>query len=219
MMADTVSLTVDGQTVVAPAGATLLDAARIAGAEVPTICYDPRCAPNGLCRMCVVDVQGARVLQAACVTRATTGMTVTTTSPRVARARRTLLELMASANDLSDAPGLQAQIAETGADPARFADGATRDPAVIRDNPMFIRDYAKCILCWRCVQVCAEDAQYAFAINFDGRGFDTRIATFYDKPLPETACVFCGQCVGVCPTGALKPMRAWELERADAATP
>lgn len=65
---------------------------------------------------------------------------------------------------------------------------------------MFVRDYAKCILCWRCVQVCADDAQYAFAINFDGRGFDTRIATFFDKPLPETTCVFCGQCVGVCPS-------------------
>ncbi len=137
-MADTVSLTLDGQTVVAPAGATLLDAARIA---------------------------------------------------------------------------------ETGADPARFVGVAARDLAVIRDNPMFVRDYAKCILCWRCVQVCAEDAQYTFAINFDGRGFDTRIASFYDKPLPETTCVFCGQRVGVCPTGALKPMRAWELEQADSATP
>jgi len=73
---------------------------------------------------------------------------------------------------------------------------------------MYIRDYAKCILCWRCVQVCAEDAQYTFAINFEGRGFETRIGTFFDKPMPETTCVFCGQCVGVCPTGALKPKRS-----------
>jgi predicted molibdopterin-dependent oxidoreductase YjgC len=77
---------------------------------------------------------------------------------------------------------------------------------------MYIRDYSKCILCWRCVQVCADDAQFTYAINFRGRGFDTGIATFFDKPMPETTCVFCGQCVGVCPTGALKPKREALLE-------
>ncbi len=70
---------------------------------------------------------------------------------------------------------------------------------------MYVRDYAKCVLCWRCVQVCAEDAQYTYAINFTGRGYETQIGTFFDRPMPETTCVFCGQCVGVCPTGALKP--------------
>jgi predicted molibdopterin-dependent oxidoreductase YjgC len=78
---------------------------------------------------------------------------------------------------------------------------------------MYLRDYAKCVLCWRCVQVCAEDAQYTYAINFSGRGFETQIGTFFDKPLPETTCVFCGQCVGVCPTNALKPKREWLLEQ------
>jgi predicted molibdopterin-dependent oxidoreductase YjgC len=78
---------------------------------------------------------------------------------------------------------------------------------------MYIRDYSKCVLCWRCVQVCAEDAQYTFAINFEGRGFNTRIGTFFDKPMPETTCVFCGQCVDVCPTGALKSKRQWLFER------
>jgi NADP-reducing hydrogenase subunit HndD len=77
---------------------------------------------------------------------------------------------------------------------------------------MYIRDYSKCILCWRCVQVCAEDAQFTYAINFKGRGFDTGIGTFFDKPMPETTCVFCGQCVGVCPTGALKSKREALLE-------
>ena len=67
--------------------------------------------------------------------------------------------------------------------------------------------------CWRCVQVCAEDAQYTFALSFDGRGFETQIGTFFDLPMPETSCVFCGQCVGVCPTGALKPRREWFLEQ------
>ena len=84
---------------------------------------------------------------------------------------------------------------------------------MIDDNPMFVRDYAKCVLCWRCVQVCAEDAQYTFALSFDGRGYETQIGTFFDKPMPETTCVFCGQCVGVCPTGALKPRREWLLEQ------
>jgi predicted molibdopterin-dependent oxidoreductase YjgC len=78
---------------------------------------------------------------------------------------------------------------------------------------MFIRDYSKCILCWRCVQVCAEDAQYTYAIQFSGRGFDSRINTFYELPLLSTTCVVCGQCLGVCPTGALKPRREWLLEQ------
>ena len=73
--------------------------------------------------------------------------------------------------------------------------------------------YTKCILCWRCVQVCANDAQYVFALNFSGRVFGTHIATFYDRPMPATTCVFCGQCVGVCPTGALKTKREWLLEK------
>ena len=84
---------------------------------------------------------------------------------------------------------------------------------MVDDNPMYVRDYAKCILCWRCVQVCAEDAQYTFALNFSGRGFETQIATFFDRPMPESTCVFCGQCVGVCPTNALKPRREWLLEQ------
>ena len=88
-----------------------------------------------------------------------------------------------------------------------------RERPVIDDNPMYVRDYAKCILCWRCVQVCADDAQYTFALNFDGRGFETQIGTFFDRSMPETTCVFCGQCVGVCPTGALKPRREWLLQQ------
>ncbi|MEO6063698.1 MAG: 2Fe-2S iron-sulfur cluster-binding protein [Thermoflexales bacterium] len=218
-MPDTVHLTIDGHGIETAHGATVLEAARAAGAEIPTLCYDPRCAPNGLCRMCVVESQGARLLQAACVTRAVDGMTITTESPRIIRARKTVLEMLAASTDLSETPDALAQIAETGADITRFAGGRVRRPPVIADNPMFVRDYAKCILCWRCVQVCADDAQYAFAINFDGRGFDTRIGTFFDKPLPETSCVFCGQCVGVCPSGALKPLRAWELEQRDSAAP
>ncbi|HEY4721009.1 MAG TPA: 4Fe-4S binding protein, partial [Anaerolineae bacterium] len=129
------------------------------------------------------------------------------------RSRRTILEMLGSTVDLSDAPEIQPMLADYQADLHRFDGDKRREPAMIDDNPMFIRDYAKCILCWRCVQVCAEDAQYTFAINFEGRGFETAIGTFFDKPLPETTCVFCGQCVGVCPTGALKPKREWLLEQ------
>ena len=83
---------------------------------------------------------------------------------------------------------------------------------VFDDNPFFLRDYSQCINCWRCVQVCAEDAQYAFALTFNGRGFETTIGTFMGQGMTNTTCVFCGQCVGVCPTGALKPKRQSLLE-------
>jgi predicted molibdopterin-dependent oxidoreductase YjgC len=75
-----------------------------------------------------------------------------------------------------------------------------------------VRDYSQCVLCWRCVQVCADDAQYTFALSFEARGFHTRISTSFDMPMPESSCVFCGQCVGVCPTGALKPKIEFGLE-------
>jgi NADH dehydrogenase/NADH:ubiquinone oxidoreductase subunit G len=121
--------------------------------------------------------------------------------------------MLDSAVDLSEAPEIQKLIEDYRADRSRFVDGKRRNPAVLDDNPMYIRDYSKCILCWRCVQVCADDAQFTYAINFKRRGFDTSIGTFFDKPMPETTCVFCGQCVGVCPTGALKPKRETLLER------
>jgi NADH dehydrogenase/NADH:ubiquinone oxidoreductase subunit G len=140
-------------------------------------------------------------------------MEVSTATTRVTRSRRTILEMLDSAVDLSEAPEIQKFAAEYSADSSRFSDGKKRAQPVHDDNPMYIRDYDKCILCWRCVQVCADDAQFTFAINFKGRGFETGIGTFFDKPMPETTCVFCGQCVGVCPTGALKPKREALLEQ------
>jgi len=135
----------------------------------------------------------------------------------VKRSRRTILEMLDSAVDLSEAPEIQVMIGEYAADRTRFEGGEVREHPVLDDNPMYLRDYSKCILCWRCVQVCADDAQYTYAINFSGRGFETSIGTFFDKPMPETTCVFCGQCVGVCPTGALKPKRERLLQ--DGRTP
>jgi NADH dehydrogenase/NADH:ubiquinone oxidoreductase subunit G len=208
-----ISLTIDDQVINAPEGTSILKAASQAGIIIPTICFHDFCTSNALCRICVVEVEGSRTLVPACVAKVTTGMKVRTRSQRIDNSRRTLLEMLASSVDLTEAPEILAYMQEYNADTGRFPDAERRSPTVIDDNPMFIRDYAKCILCWRCVQVCANDAQYAFAINFTGRGFETQIGTFFDRPLAETSCVFCGQCVGVCPTGALKPKRQWLLEQ------
>jgi len=211
-MAD-VTLTIDGISVTVPAGTTILKAAEKLGRPVPTICYHDHCTANGLCRICVVEVDGVKPLLPACLSPVSDGMKVSTSSARTERSRRTILEMLDSAVDLSEAPEIQKLIEDYRADRSRFVDGKRRNPAVLDDNPMYIRDYSKCILCWRCVQVCADDAQFTYAINFKRRGFDTSIGTFFDKPMPETTCVFCGQCVGVCPTGALKPKRETLLER------
>lgn len=211
-MDQTVTLLIDDQAVTVPGGTTIHKAAKSLGLDVPTVCYHDHTTSNALCRVCVVDVEGQRLLQPGCIVQAADGMIVKTRSERVDRSRRTIIEMLGSAVDLSDAPEIQVMAAEYHADFNRFA-GERREQPVIDDNPMFIRDYSKCILCWRCVQVCAEDAQYAFAINFEGRGFETSIGTFFDKPMPETTCVFCGQCVGVCPTGALKSKREYLLEQ------
>jgi NADH dehydrogenase/NADH:ubiquinone oxidoreductase subunit G len=202
-----ITLTIDNQPVTVPAGTTILKAAQQLGEAIPTICFHDHCTANGLCRMCVVEVEGARVLQPACVAQVSEGMRVQTRSERVARSRRTILEMLDSTVDLSEAPEVQAQLREYGAEGARFPEAQRRSPPLLDDNPMYVRDYSKCVLCWRCVQVCAEDAQYTYALSFSGRGFETSIATFFDQPMPQTTCVFCGQCVGVCPTNALQPKR------------
>jgi len=208
-----ITLTIDDQTVTVPAGTTLLKAAESLGEHIPTICYHEACTANGLCRMCVVEVEGARLLSPSCIAQAQSGMKVHTRSPRVERSRRTILEMLASAVDLADAPPIQAMLDDYTADPARFPAALRRDVPLLDDNPMYVRDYSKCVLCWRCVQVCAEDAQYTYAINFSGRGFESQIGTFFDQAMPATTCVFCGQCVGVCPSGALKPKREFMLEQ------
>jgi NADH dehydrogenase/NADH:ubiquinone oxidoreductase subunit G len=208
-----IRIRIDGQAIKAAPGMTILQAAQSAGIQIPTICYHEATTANAVCRLCVVEVKGARVLVPACVAQVSDGMEVYTRSERVERSRRTILEMLDSALDLSDASEIQEFMHDYHADSRRFPGARTRRPPVIDDNPMYIRDYARCVLCWRCVQVCADDAQYTFAINFSGRGFDTQIGTFFDHSMPETTCVFCGQCVAVCPTGALKSKREWLLEQ------
>ncbi len=206
-------LSLDGKEISVEQGKTLLEAARENGIDIPTICFHEVTTSNALCRICVVEVDGQRVLQPACIVQVAAGMKVKTRSERVDRARKTILEMLASTMDLSESAEIQAMMQEYGVDVDRFPNAERREVPVKDDNPMYVRDYSKCLLCWRCVQVCASDAQYTYAINFSGRGYETQIGTFFDHSIPETTCVLCGQCVGVCPTGALKPKRQYLLEQ------
>ena len=212
-MGKEVNITLDGKPVSVEEGITILNAAKVFGINIPSICYHEYCTANGLCRICVVEIEGSRLLVPSCITPVSEGMNIQTRSQRVFLVRKAILEMLASSVDLSGAPDILDLMTEYGADVERYPEAEKRHPDFLDDNPMYIRDYAKCILCWRCVQVCGRDVQYTYAINFNGRGYDTRISTFFDRPLPETTCVFCGQCVAVCPTGALKPKRQWLLEQ------
>jgi predicted molibdopterin-dependent oxidoreductase YjgC len=223
-----VEITLDGRVVTVPAASTILDACRAAEIEVPTLCFLESLTPVNACRICIVEVTGSRVLVPACSRRVEAGMEVQTGSERVRHSRKVVLELLGSAVDLSLAPGVAEMMAEYGADPARFGPPASPSPAGARearhpghheppggaaaetvaqpvkvDNDLYVRDYARCILCYKCVEACGTDAQNTFAIAVAGRGFDARISTEYDAPLPSSACVYCGNCIGVCPTGAL----------------
>ncbi len=224
----TVELSIDGTKVRVPEGATILDACKAAGISTPTLCYAENLTPINACRVCVVELEGARVLVPACSRRAEPDMVIHTDSERVRLSRKLVLELLASSVDLSTAPFVPAYLERYGADPARFGpiaeagaagerdaahsghhhapDGAcaaTVAQPVKVDNDLYVRDYAKCILCYKCVEACGTDAQNTFAIAVAGRGFEARISTELVVPLPDSACVYCGNCIGVCPTGAL----------------
>ena len=140
------------------------------GINIPTICYHPTLTPPAVCRLCTVEVEKMRVLQPACVVPVTEGMVVNTSSERVQSGRKVILELLASHVDLHDAPEIQQQIEQTGADINRFAGGLKREFDVFEDNPFYIRDYAQCVMCWRCIQVCADDVQHTFALTWGKRG-------------------------------------------------
>jgi predicted molibdopterin-dependent oxidoreductase YjgC len=140
-------------------------------------------------------------------------MVVHTDSPRVRTSRRMVLELLGSSVDLSTAPDAQRFCAEYGAQPERLAGKTVAQPAKV-DNDLYVRDYSKCILCYKCVEACGVDHQNTFAIAVAGRGFDAHISTELDVPLPESACVYCGNCIAVCPTGALMPTTEFERRQA-----
>lgn len=220
------NLTIDGRAVELPEGSTILDGCKALGIDVPTLCWAANLTPVNVCRICVVELEGARTLVPSCARQVEPGMVVHTDSERVRTSRKLVLELLSSSVDLSTAPAVPAYLARYGADPGRFGPRADADPhraeiqpghhhaphgdtaatvdqPVKRDNTLYVRDYAKCITCYKCVEACATDAQNTFAIAIAGRGFDARVSTEFDVPLPESACVYCGNCINVCPTGAL----------------
>jgi predicted molibdopterin-dependent oxidoreductase YjgC len=223
-----VDVTIDGQAFTIPAGSTILDACRAQGIDTPTLCYLENLTPVNVCRVCVVEVTGSRVLVPACSRKVEAGMEIQTDSERVRLSRKMVMEFLASSVDLSTTPAATGYMDRYGADPARYgtpahpaapgerdrqeaghhhppggAAAATVHQPVKVDNNLYVRDYSKCILCYKCVEACGEDAQNTFAIAVAGRGFDARISTEEAVPLPESACVYCGNCIGVCPTGAL----------------
>ena len=211
-MSDKITLTIDGEAMDAPKDATIQQVLESINKPAPIICYHEATTPEGICRQCVVEVEGWRVLAPACVTKVNEGMVIFTNSDRVNRSRRTILEMLNASVDLSESPELQDQMDEFGADRERFPEAKTREQEVKDDNPFFVRDYEKCLMCWRCVQACGDDIQYTYSISVGGRGFESKISTFFDTSMPETTCVFCGNCVAVCPTNALKGKTEYFME-------
>jgi predicted molibdopterin-dependent oxidoreductase YjgC len=211
-------LTIDGRPFRVPEGTTILDACRAAGVDTPTLCYLETLSPVNVCRVCVVEVEGSRALVPACSRKVEAGMAVGTHTERVRHSRRMVLEFLASSVDLSlSSEEVRGWMDGYGADPSRYGDEpATVAQPVKVDNDLYVRDYSKCILCYKCVEACGVDAQNTFAIAVAGRGFDAGISTEYVVPLTESACVYCGNCIGVCPTGAL--MFKSEHEMRDAGT-
>ena len=210
-----VELTVDGAPVRVTEGSTILDACKRARIETPTLCYGDTLTPVNVCRVCVVELEGARTLVPACSRTVEEGMVVRTDSERVRTSRRLVMELLGSSVDLSLAPDAQRYIERYDAQPDRFgSDAATVAQDVKVDNDLYVRDYSRCILCYRCVEACGVDHQNTFAIHVAGRGFGAHISTELDVPLPDSACVYCGNCIAVCPTGALMPTSEYELRAA-----
>jgi predicted molibdopterin-dependent oxidoreductase YjgC len=219
-----------------PEGTTLLEACRGHGIATPTLCYLENLTPVNVCRVCVVEVEGSRALVPACSRQAENGMVVHTDSHRVRLSRRMVLEFLASSVELSLAPTVSEYLRRYNVNPERFGPSAgvgerdfrkaghhheldgtaaeTVAQSVKVDNDLYIRDYSRCVLCYKCVEACGVDAQNTFAIAVAGRGFDARISTEFAVPLPESACVYCGNCIGVCPTGALMFRSEYELRQA-----
>jgi len=211
-----VSFVVDGVEMSAPQGSTILEACREADVAIPTLCYLETLAPINSCRACVVEVSGSRTLVPACSREVAEGIDIQTESERVVATRKTVYELLASAVDLSLVDGETTQfMSKYNVDLDRFAteDRPVREVKV--EDDLYIRDYDKCIMCFRCVAACGVDAQNTFAIDVAGRGLHSTIATEFEVVLPESACVYCGNCVGVCPTGALMFKTEYDMRAND----
>jgi len=221
---ENVTLTIDGREVTVPKGSTVLEAAQKAGIFIPTLCHDPELSSPGACRICVVEIAGMRNLPASCVTEATSGMVVYTDSSAVIEARKTILELLLANHPedcLTCAKNGECRLQDYayyyGVWAGNFA-GERHVYPVETDNPFIVRDMNKCIMCGKCIRMCAE-VQGNNIVDFAYRGFNTKVAPAMDTSLGRSDCVFCGNCVAVCPVGALteKAMlgkgRRWEMKK------
>ncbi len=210
-----VTLSINGSPVEVPEGASVLDACTAAGVDTPTLCYAENLTPVNACRVCVVEQEGSRTLVPSCSRQAEAGMNIQTDSERVRHSRKMVLEFLGSGVDLSQAPDLQQWSEVYEADPGRYGESAAKIEEEVRiQDELYIRDYDKCVLCYKCVEACGDDAQHTFAIAVAGRGFDARIRTEFDTSLPDSACVYCGNCVAVCPTNALQFKTEFDLRSA-----
>ena len=203
-----VELIIDGKNIKVDSNTTILAAAKELNIEIPTLCYLKNINEPASCRVCVVEVEGARNLVTACSTKVRDGMVVRTNTSRVIKARKTALELLLSnhnKNCLNCPKNLKCDFQKLcekfHCDTEKY-NGATTKTVVDDSNHAIVRDMSKCILCGKCVSVCAK-LQGCSAITKINRGFDTKVGTSFDKCLQESSCVGCGQCVLVCPTGAL----------------
>ncbi len=204
---DMLNVKVNGIAVSVPKGSTILEAARIAGVEIPTLCFMKEKNEIGACRICVVEATGARGLVTACVYPVTEGMEIKTNTEKVQKARKTTLELILSTHDKkclscprSTNCELQKLCLEYGVDENAFG-GFKPEYELDYSTPHLVRNNNKCILCRRCVAACNE--QFVSVIGANDRGIDTNIGTPFNRPLGEVPCISCGQCTVVCPTGAL----------------
>ncbi len=223
-MLSNVTLTINDQRVTVPAGTTILEAAEKLGIFIPTLCHEPELSKPGSCRLCVVELAGSNKLTISCATTVKEGMVVYTESPAVVETRKTILELL-----LANHPQDCLTCGKSG--DCRLQDYAFRYKVggpgfsgqrhqyeIEEDNPFIVRDMNKCILCGKCVRMCAE-VQGKYVLDFAHRGFHTKVTTAMDKPLSQSECVFCGNCVAVCPTGALQEKelrskaRSWEVKK------
>jgi len=235
----TLTATIDGREISVPAGGTILNACRASDIELPTLCYGPTLIPANACRVCMVEVEGSRTLVPSCSRLLEDGMVIRTDTERARHSRKMVMELLGSASQLDRANGQVGDWMEShGADVTRFGEPDDRsmrerptpghhhqpsldvaatvaEPPKVEDD-LYVRDYSRCILCYKCVDACGDQHQNTFAISVAGRGFDARISTEFDVALPGSACVYCGNCIAVCPTGALEGKIAWDMKETGA---
>jgi formate dehydrogenase alpha subunit len=219
-----IKLKIDGKSIQAKSGSTVMEAALAHGIDIPRLCYHPDLTVSGGCRLCLVDVDGFDNPSTSCGLACQDGMQVQTQSERLYDMRRDIIDMFVSEHPLdcvtcekSGTCQLQKYAYEYDVTETSLTFESPRT-LYQDDNPFFIRDHQYCILCGRCVRVCDEIVGVT-AIDFAGRGIESHIATPFDGPMIDSTCVFCGNCVQVCPTAALVPVsrlrkgREWEFER------